>query len=729
MAVDPDTVHGGAGALHYRTCNLCEAMCGVAIEHDRGKVLSVRGDDDDPFSRGHICPKAVALGDVHSDPDRLRQPQRRQGNEWHAVNWDEALSACAERLVSIQRRYGQNAVALYVGNPTVHNLGSLMFGPGLFKALDTRNRFSATSVDQLPHMLASLTMFGHQLLLPVPDVDRTDYFLMLGANPMVSNGSLMSAPGIKRRLRQLKQRGGKFVVIDPRRTETAKLADEHFFVKPGSDGLLLAAIVHTMFAERLVDLGHLAALSDGVDRLPKLMAVFSPESVSESTGIDAADIRRIARELSGADRAACYGRIGVCTQQFGGLCAWLINVINVITGNLDRPGGMMFTRPAADLVSAASAIGMAGHFDKGRSRVRGLPEFGGEYPVVTLAEEIETPGEGQIRALVTLAGNPVLSTPNGKRLAAALSKLDFMVSLDIYRNETTSFADYILPPTSQLEQSHYDLALAAVAVRNVAKFSEPLFDKPDDAKHDWEIQLELATRIHQARGGLEGTMARGAKLALSKLGPDGLLDQALRWGPYGAGVLGLGRKREALSLKLLKHHPHGVDLGALEPCLPGRLNTPDKRIVLVPDVFVADLARLEGSIDVGNGQLSLIGRRQLRTNNSWLHNSHRMVKGRDRCTLMMHPDDAAQRGLEHGQRVGIRTRVGIIEAPLHISADIMPGVVSLPHGFGHDKKGVQLSVASKQPGVSVNDITDEQLVDELSGNARLSGIPVEVLCL
>jgi anaerobic selenocysteine-containing dehydrogenase len=638
--------------LHYRTCNLCEAMCGLAIEHDGERVLSIRGDEHDPFSRGYICPKAVALGDLHSDPDRLRTPQGRdgaaEGAHWRDCDWEEALQTSAERIVEIQDKYGSESVALYVGNPTVHNFGAMLFGPMLFKALGTRNRYSATSVDQLPHMLASLLMFGHQLLLPVPDIDRTDHVLMLGANPMVSNGSLMCAPDFKRRLRELKQRGGRFTLIDPRRTETAKLADEHLFIKPGSDALLLAAIVHTLCRDELVDLAHLASFTDGASRLGGLFADFAPDKVSQATGIDGATIERLAHDFASADRAVCYGRVGVCTQQFGGLNGWLVNLINIITGNLDRAGGSMFTKPAFDLVAFASAAGFTGHFDKGRSRVRGLPEFGGEYPVVTLAEEIETPGDGQIRALVTLAGNPVLSTPNGSRLAKALGGLDFMVSVDIYRNETTRFANYILPPTSQLEQSHYDVAFNALAVRNVAKYSRPLFKRADGSRDDWEILVELSTRIQMARGGIAGVTARMARAAMLRIGPEGLLSQGLRWGPYGAGALGIGGKREALTLDKLEAAPHGLDLGALETCLPGRLSTKDKRIVLIPDCFAQDLPRLSQLRDAtSNGELRLIGRRQLRTNNSWLHNSYRMAKGTDRCTILMHEIDATTRGLSH----------------------------------------------------------------------------------
>ena len=446
-------------------------MCGVIIEHDGGRVLDIRGDDDDPLSHGHICPKAVALKDLHEDADRLRKPQRRIGDRWEDVTWEEAFGDIAERAARIQREHGKDAMGIYVGNPTVHNTGALLGGIGLFESLGTFNRFSATSVDQLPHMLASLEMFGHQLMMPVPDVDRSSYLLMLGANPLVSNGSIMTAPGIKRRLRELQRRGGKLVVVDPRRTETAAMASEHLFIRPGTDGLFLAALAQVLYAEDRLKPGRLRPLTRGFDDLRGLVAPFTPEAVAGPTGIDAVAIRRIARDLAEAERPCVYGRMGICTQRFGGVNAWLVNALNVLLGSLDQVGGMMFTKPAIDLVKVGTLIGQQGHFAKGYSRISGLPEFNGEYPAVVLAEEIATPGEGQIRGLITLAGNPVLSVPNGRRLDSALGELDLMVSIDLYRNETTRHAHYILPPISPLESGPYDLALHAFTVRNTSAWS------------------------------------------------------------------------------------------------------------------------------------------------------------------------------------------------------------------------------------------------------------------
>jgi len=709
---------------HFRTCNLCEAMCGITVEHEGGRILAIRGDRDDPFSRGHICPKAVALQDVHEDPDRLRRPLRRRGRDWEEVGWEEAFQEAAERLAAVQKSHGRNAVAVYLGNPTVHNHGSILFSQLFLKALGSRSRFSATSVDQLPHMLAALLMFGHQLLLPVPDVDRTDFMLIFGANPVASNGSLMTAPGIERRLKEIRRRGGRVIVVDPRRTETAALADRHVPIRPGTDALLLLALLNTLFEEGHVRTNRILDMSDGLEAVATATKGFTPEAVSGPTGVAAPLVRELASEFVSASAAVCYGRVGVSTQEFGGLCCWLINVINAVTGNLDRTGGAMFARPAADLLALADRLGQRGHFDKGRSRVRGLPEFGGEWPVAVLAEEIETEGPGRIRALVSSAGNPVLSSPNGARLGRALAGLDFMVAIDIYLNETTRHAHLLLPPTFALEHSHYDLVFHALAVRDTAKYSPALFPAAPDQRHDWEILLELATRLRAARG--EGAVkARLQRAIFRVLHPDRIIAWLLRTGPHGAGWRPFG---PGLTLGRLRDSVHGVDLGPLAPSLPGRLYTANQRIDLAPARLVADVERARNALRAvaGDGGLRLIGRRDLRSNNSWMHNSPRLVKGRDRCTLLMHPRDAAFRALTAGQKVRIRSRAGSVVVALELTEEVMPGVVSLPHGWGHAREGTRIRVANEHPGASLNDLTDEQLVDPLSGNARLSGVPVEV---
>ncbi len=709
---------------HFRTCHLCEAMCGIAVEVDGDKILSIRGDDADPFSQGHICPKAPALADVHNDPDRLRRPLLRKGDGFVEIGWDEALAEAAARLHEVQTRHGRNAVATYLGNPSVHNHGPALFGPMLVRALHTRNRYSATSVDQLPHQLAAYFMLGHQFLFPVPDIDRTRHMVIFGGNPLASMGSLMTAPGVKARLEAIQARGGRVVVVDPRRTETADIADEHVFVRPGTDAILLLSLLHVILSERSPRLGRLAPLVRGLDRVKDIAADYDPARAAGPTGVPADTIRRLALEIYDVEPAVCYGRVGTSTQAFGALCQWLINTINVVTGNFDNPGGVMFTTPAVDALAAAAGLGIGrGSYGRWKSRVRGFPEAGGELPVATLAEDILTPGDGQIRALVTIAGNPVLSTPNGVQMDRALGSLDFLLSIDPYVNETTRHAHLILPPVSPLERSHYDAALHVVAVRNTAKWSPALFDAPAGTLPDWEILLGIKSRLDALRGG--SLRDRATNALLRRLGPDGLVNLSLRLGPYG-----LRKGPGGLSLSRLRREPHGVDLGPLEPRLPGRLPRDHKFIDLAPDKLVADVARLRAAVagPGSNGKLLLVGRRHLRSNNSWMHNVPKLVAGKPRCTLLLHPTDAERLGLRDADVALVTSRVGSVRVPVEVSDHIMPGVVSLPHGFGHGRTGVRLSVAVRpeNAGVSVNDLTDDRFVDELAGTAALSGVPVDV---
>ncbi|MDZ7890117.1 MAG: molybdopterin oxidoreductase family protein [Pseudomonas sp.] len=696
--------------LHHRACHLCEAICGLTIQTEADaagqvQIVSIKGDAEDSFSRGHICPKAVALQDIQSDPDRLRQPMRRIGSEWQAIGWDEAFNLVAERLADIQARHGQNAVAVYQGNPSVHNYGLMTHSNYFLGLLKTRNRFSATSVDQLPHHLTSHLMYGHGLLIPIPDIDHTDFMLILGGNPLASNGSIMTVPDVEKRLKAIQKRGGKLVVVDPRRSETAAIADQHVFVRPGEDAALLCGLLNTLFDEDLTRASHLP-ISD-LDAVRSAIAGFTAEAMSTRCGVPAATIRQLARDFASADKAVCYGRMGVSTQAFGTLCQWLVQLINLVSGNLDRVGGVLCTEPAVDIVAATSG----GHFNRWQSRVSGLPEYSGELPVAALAEEMLTPGEGQIRALVTVAGNPVLSTPNGRQLEQGLGGLEFMLSLDFYINETSRFADLILPPTGPLEHDHYDTTFNAFAVRNVTRFNEAVLAKPEGTLHDWEIFVGLAKAFAAHTGAeLKPTMA-----------PEQMIDMGLRFGPYG------DKSAHKLSLAALREQPHGLDLGPLKANLAARLKTASKAIEAAPALLLADLQRLADA-PVGNPeQLLLIGRRHVRSNNSWMHNYHRLVKGKPRHQLLMHPDDLAARGLADGQRVCVRSRVGSLEVEVSSSSDMMPGVVSLPHGWGHVRQGVQLAIARAQPGASANDLTDERLLDGLSGNAALNGVPVEVL--
>lgn len=695
--------------LHHRACHLCEAICGLTIEttaSDAGdlQITSIKGDAQDAFSRGHICPKAVALQDIQNDPDRLRQPMRRVGNEWQAIGWDEAFALVAERLAAIQAEHGQNAVAVYQGNPSVHNYGLMTHSNYFLGLLKTRNRFSATSVDQLPQHLSSYLMYGHGFLLPIPDIDHTDFMLILGGNPLASNGSIMTVPDVEKRLRAIQARGGKVVVVDPRRSETAAMADQHLFVRPGGDAALLFGLLNTLFSEGLTRDSHLPV--DGLDQVREAVAAFNAEAMSPLCAVPAEQIRQLARDFAAARTAVCYGRMGVSTQAFGTLCHWLVQLINLVTGNLDRVGGALCTEPAVDLVASTSG----GHFNQWQSRVSGRPEYGGELPVSALAEEMLTPGAGQIRALVTVAGNPVLSTPNGRQLEQALDGLQFMVSIDLYINETTRYADLILPSTSALENDHYDTTFNMFAVRNVSRFNRAILPKPQGALHDWEIFVGLA----QAFAGMTG------KELKPTMAPAQMIDFGLRAGRYGDG------SPHRLSLASLNDHPHGVDLGPLKANLAPRLKTANQRVQAAPPAILADLARFAALQVPPVDELLMIGRRHVRSNNSWMHNFHRLVKGKPRHQLLMHPNDLAARGLVDGQRVRVSSRVGEIEVEVLGSLEMMPGVVSLPHGWGHARPGVRMGIATAQPGASANDLTDECQLDELSGNAALNGVPVTV---
>jgi anaerobic selenocysteine-containing dehydrogenase len=732
----------GQTRLHHRTCPLCEAMCGIVIEHRGSEILSIKPDRDDVLSRGHICPKAVALKDIHEDPDRLRRPVRRTSTGWEEISWAAAFGEIELRIAAVRERHGANAVAIYVGNPTVHNLGAMLGVGDFIRAVRTQNLYSATSVDQLPHMVASHAMFGHQFLIPVPDVDRTQLFVCIGGNPVASGGSIMGAPGFEKRVAALRARGGRFVVIDPRRTESAEVADEHLSIRPGTDVFLLLGLLREVFVAGRVDLGHLSGRVAGLEALRKAVLEFDPVSLAERTGVSAERVAALAREIAEEPQALVYGRVGACTQEFGGLVLWLIYCLNAVTRHLDHEGGMMFAEPAVDLTRA---YGSKGHHGRFHSRVRALPEFGNELPVATLAEEMLTQGPGQVRALLTFAGNPVLSTPNGRQLDRALEGLEFMVSVDPYINETTRHAHLILPPVSPLERSHYDIALSGFAVRNVAKYSPPLFEKPAGALHDHEILAELTARLGTPRGG--AALAARARAALvRRLGPGGQLDLMLRTGAYGmpyrgwvrwaATLPGLGairrqlaaphRRPKGLSRRRLEESPHGVDLGPLEPSLLRRLATSDGKVQLAPERHVQDLERAALALATVVPPLVLVGRRHVRSNNSWMHNSQRLVKGKPRCTLMMHPDDAADRGVEDGATVRLLSRVGEVEVPVEVTDGVMRGVVSLPHGWGHDRAGIRLGIASRHAGASINDVIDDQRIDALTGTAVLNGTPVEV---
>ena len=685
---------------HFRTCHICEANCGVIIETEGRTILSIKGDPENPLSRGHICPKGTALADLENDPDRLRAPVKRVGDGWQAIGWDQAYAEIAARAAAIRAAGG--AAAMYIGNPTAHNYSVSSQLPLLRKALGTKATFSASSVDQVPHQLVQMWMFGHNALFPIPDIDRTQHLVIIGGNPLASNGSVWTVPDVKKRIHDMQARGGRLTVIDPRRTETAQIADVHHFIRPGSDPALLVALLLALDEAGRVNPGRLLPMLSGWDDAWAALRQFSIAPLAAACGIDGAAIRALAAELGSGEPAVVYGRIGVSTATFGTINHWLIQLLNIATGNLDRIGGAMFSSPAADIV------GQTGSGSRGRfhSRVSGHPEVLGEFPAVAMAEEMTTPGEGQIRALVTVAGNPVLSVPDGGALDAALDGLELMVSIDMYVTATSAHADYILPPCGPLEKDHYPLFLAPIAVRNFANYSPPVFERTPGTKSDWEIVAELARAVAGAAG----------QALPNIVPPRETLDRMLRNSPRG------------LTLAEVEARPHGLDLGALEPRLPDRLRTPDKTIACAPPEIVADLTGrfAEWLTEAPTDGLVLIGRRHVRNNNSWMANSRRLAKGPLRCTLMIAPADAEARGIADGDMVAVASGAGRVEVPAEITDTVMQGVVSMPHGFGHGRKGVRLSVARERPGVSLNDLTERSRIDPLSGNAALVGTPVTV---
>ncbi|MEV0462305.1 molybdopterin-dependent oxidoreductase [Nocardia tengchongensis] len=738
-----------------RTCPLCEAVCGLELTLDSAdRIVSVRGDHADPFSKGFICPKGATLGHLDADPDRLTGPmiRDRATDTWRAASWGEAFGVIRERLPQVSGAFGNQSVGLYLGNPNAHTVAGALYVPLLIRALGTRSLFSASTADQMPKQVSSGLMFGDPLTVAVPDLDRTDYLLMLGANPLESNGSLCTAPDFPGRLKALRQRGGRFVVVDPRRTRTAKLADEHLFVRPGSDAYLLFGIVHTLFAEELTDI---RVEVNGLDEIRAAAADFPPELVAERTGVAAETVVRLARELAAARTAAVYARIGTCTAEFGTVTQWLVDVVNVLTGNLDTPGGAMFA------TGAALGIVRSRPFRTGRwgSRVRGLPEVMGELPVATLADEILTPGEGRIRAMVTVAGNPVLSAPGSARLDAAFGALEFMVSVDRYLNETTRHADVILPPPRVVQSPHYDFALLNFAVRDYARYSPPAAPLGEHELSEAEVlaRLALAVSGQEPQPGLDpltvvdeiviagtlhkaGMADRRAELRGANT-TEQRLDLMLRLGPFGewaaeanapavqpgsSDPAGAGGDPAAedwagrLNLQVLLDNPHGIDLGPLRPRLPRVLRTASRKVELAPAELLADVARLRARSGDRQPEMVLVGRRQLRSNNSWLHNVRPLVGGSNRCTLHINPEDVARLGL-NGQAV-VKSAAGAVTVELELTEDIMPGVVSLPHGWGHEDSAQ--AVARAHAGVNANVLTDDSLVDVPSGNAVFNGVPV-----
>jgi anaerobic selenocysteine-containing dehydrogenase len=725
-------------ATHLRTCPLCEAMCGLEIETEGERVVRIRGDRADVWSKGFLCTKGAALGELHHDPDRIRVPMVRDADRWREVSWAEAFARCEELLGPVVAEHGRDAVTAYLGNPNVHSYSLSRYSGAVPGLGGMRVTWSAGTVDQWPKNLVCAQLYGGAWSIPIPDVANTDLFVVMGANPHASNGSLLSYPDLVGELARIRERGGRSIVVDPRRTGTAERADEWLPIVPGTDAALLLAVVAVLDADGLVDLGHLDGRVRGIPEVLDAARSFPPERVAPWCGIDAERIRSLAREIAAAPRAVVYGRIGLCTQEFGTLASWLVEVVNILTGNLDAEGGAVFPRPAIATISSTARRRGPVRRGRWRTRVRGVPEVLGQAPLSCLAEEIDTPGEGQVKALITIAGNPALSAPDAGRLEAALPLLDAMISIDNYLNETTRHAHVILPGLSPLEQPHCDEALWGFAVRAVARWSPAVFD-PGDRPAEWEIMLRLGAilagvpaddvdvealddewfRARAARHGRDADELDTDGLR----GPDRIVDLALRVGPWGDGY---GEDPDGLTLARLKEHPHGIDFGPSWAPVDDVLRTDSGDIELAHDDILGDLARLEGRMAAPRPPLVLIGRRHVRSNNSWMHNLPALMRGRDRSTLLVHPDDARARGLATGDRARVTSEAGSVDATVEVSDELCVGVVSLPHGFGHDRPGTRAAVAAERPGPNTNVVVPPHFLDEPSGNAAVNGVPVEV---
>ena len=758
---------------HLHICPLCEATCGLRVTIEEGQVTAVRGDEEDVFSDGFICPKGTAIGELHHDPDRLRTPMVRDQATGRLVpaSWDDAFELIRSRLAAVVAAHGPDSIALFLGNPNVHNTSSAFYLPAFIRALGTTSRYTASTVDQFPKQVSSALMFGTPLSVAVPDIDRTDYLLILGANPLVSNGSMMTAPDMPGRLRALRKRGGRLVVVDPVRTRTARAADEHVAIRPGGDAFLLASIANVLVEEDLVDPGRAAGhLADGsLAQVAAAVAPFTPEAVAGITGVPAETIRRLAQELAAAPSAAVYGRMGTTTSglatsdgrtmPLGTVASWLVDVVNIMIGSLDEPGGVMWPLPPAGGPNTQGPPGIgrgATIPGRRRTRVRGLPSILGEFPAAALAEEIDTPDPDgtRIRALITVAGNPVVSTPDSDRLERALGTLDLIVSLDAYVTETSRHADVILPAPSPLARRHFDIVFTTLAISNTARFSPAAIALQPDERDEAETLLRLtaiafaiatgepeastedvdglvALMLAQQAVADESSRAHGrdASDLLAAVAPrtgiERLLDLRIRSGPYGDGF---GTHPDGLTLARIEDAPHGIDLGPLQPRLPEVLRTPSGRIELAPAQVVGALADAAALLadPPSEPPLVLVGRRQLRSNNSWMHNLPMLAGGSNACTLLVHPDDAERLGIVDGGDARVATSTGSVVAPVVVTDDVRPGVVCMPHGWGHVAQEAWGETARERGGVNVNTVVGSADIDLLSGTSVLAGIPVDV---
>jgi anaerobic selenocysteine-containing dehydrogenase len=704
-------------------CRICEAACGLVATVEDGRVTALRPDPAHPLSWGFACPKGIAMTEVQNDPDRVLSPLRRVDGRLEPCSWDDAIADIGGRLRSLRDREGLSAAGWYMGNPSAFSSSHPLWVKGFLDAIGSRHYYTASSQDVSNRFAASALLYGSPVVVPIPDLERTSLLLMVGANPLVSHGSLLTAPRIRERLNAIVERGGRVVVADPRRSETAR-AFEHLPVRPDSDAWLLLSLLHVLFAEDRVDRDALRRQARDADWLEDLAARFPPPAAAERSGVAPGRIRELARALSEAEGAAVYGRTGSCLGRFGTLVAYLLDALNVATGNLDRPGGAVFGHAAISLDDVAHRAGLA-TYDSHRSRVGDLPEVLGSLPASLMAREITEPGEGQLRALFVSAGNPVLSVPDGRALEAALAELELLVSIDFYVNETAArHADYVLPATTFLERGDMPLALMGFAVRPYVQWSDPVVEPAGEAREEWEIidalsrELGVVPLTPAALRRLPGPLAR-------RVTPERLLDLLLRTGPDGDWF---GLRRGGLSLGRLRREPSGVALRDEVPTgvLRDKVRHPGGRVRLRHAAIGEEVERLAAD-GPGDGEfpLRLIGLRELRSHNSWMHNSPKLMAGDRSHSARVHPADAERVGVGEGEPLRIVSASGSVEVAARLTDEVMEGVVALPHGWGHAGGWRRANAAG---GVNSNELASAapEDLEPLAGMAHLNGIPVRL---
>jgi anaerobic selenocysteine-containing dehydrogenase len=731
-------------------CRICEPLCGMVATVEDGELVQLRPDKDHPLSKGFACPKGIAFAEVHNDPDRVLHPLRKNASgEFEQVGWEEALDDIAKRLGAVRAEHGGNSIGGYFGNPSAFNMAHTLWFPAFMKAIGSRNIYSAGSQDVNNRFVASELLYGSPITAPIPDLARTDLLVIIGANPLVSHGSVMSAPRIKEELHGITDRGGRVVVVDPRRSETAR-EFEWLPVNPDGDAWLLLSLLHVLFEDGLADQGALAEQARGADDLRRLAAPFAPEETEAHHGIPAADVRKLAEDLANTKRAAVYGRTGTCLGRSGTLTTFLLDAVNVVAGNLDRVGGAMFGTLGAPGERRATKAALGGILKTGaaRSRIGGFPSVLATMPGALMAKEMTTPGEGQIRALILSAGNPVLSVPNGDELEAALDGLDFFVAMDLYVNETNAHADYVLPATTMYERDDFPIAFQTLFTTPFRQATRAVVPPRGEAREEWTVLEEVMRRMpegpRRVRAFQVGRRLFGP-LAKAAMSPMRVADNIVRMGKGGDRF---GLKRGGLNLKkLLDEHPSGVIVD--DHLQPGALGTiawhDDRKVHLDAPGIAEEIERLNERPADPDFPLSLIGMRELRSENSWMHNSPLLQRGGRVQTARIHPADAEAIGVADGARVAVISPNGRIELPALLTDEVKQGVVAIPHGWGHkgsgswrtanssgagksDGNGNGKPVPGTEGGVNINLLmsTEVEDVEPLAGMAHLNGVPIRL---